>query len=65
MTAPTPPAPEVPTVKRRQMNVRLPEDLIAQVDLRRARKDLSRDAWVERAIRYALANSPTPRPRQR
>lgn len=55
-----------PTTRRRQMNVRLPADLIEQVDARRARKDMSRDTWVERALRYALANSPAPRtPRQR
>lgn len=51
---PTPPKP-----KRVQMNVRIPEDLRDEVDTRRARKDLSRDAWVERAIRFALTHGPT------
>jgi predicted HicB family RNase H-like nuclease len=49
---PTPPA-------RKQFNVRLPVDLIEAVDARRARKDLSRDKWVENALRFALAQHPT------
>ena len=49
--------------RRKQMNVRLPEDLIEAIDARRSRKDLSRDVWVERALRYALdANPPPGRP---
>ena len=40
---------------RRQMNVRLPADLVDQIDERRARLDLSRDVWVERVIRHALS----------
>lgn len=43
------------------MNVRLPADLIEQIDARRARLDLSRDAWVERALRYAIAAPPSIR----
>lgn len=43
------------------MNVRLPEDLIDTVDARRHRLDLSRDAWVERALRYALSANPEVR----
>lgn len=47
---------------RRQMNVRLPEDLIEEVDARRAIKDLSRDRFVENALRYALTHHPAPQP---
>ena len=43
------------------MNVRLPGDLIDQIDSRRARLDLSRDAWVEKALRYAIAVPPSAR----
>lgn len=50
------PPPPKPT--RRQVNVRLPTDLVELIDTRRAKKDLSRDAWVERALRYALENNP-------
>ena len=57
-TRPTP-------VPRRQMNVRLPEDLIEAIDVRRARKDMSRDAFVENALRYALAQHPEPPTRHR
>ena len=57
-TSPTP-------VPRRQMNVRLPEDLIEAIDVRRARKDLSRDRFVENALRYALAQHPEPPTRHR
>ena len=62
--------PAQPTkVPRVQMNVRIPEDLRDEVDARRARKDMSRDLWVERALRFALAYGPGPtrstRPRQR
>lgn len=63
MTATPPePTPETPKPKRVQVNVRLPEDLRDEIDRRRARKDMSRDVWVERALRYALATSPQPRP---
>lgn len=55
----TTPAPE-PAPPRKQMNVRLPEDLIEAVDARRARKDMSRDLWVENALRFALAQHPAP-----
>lgn len=47
-----------PTPTRKQMNVRLPVDLIARLDARRNRKDLSRDVFVERALEYALAHNP-------
>ena len=58
--------PQEPRPRRRQMNVRLPEDLIEAVDARRSRKDLSRDVFVERALRFALDNAPPPgRPGQR
>lgn len=52
------------TVERRQCNVRLPGDLIDAMDARRARKDLSRDKFVERCLRYAMENHPdlTPAP---
>lgn len=49
-----------PQVKRKQMNVRLPEDLIEALDARRARKDMSRDQWVENALRFALSQHPAP-----
>ena len=49
-------------VERKQFNVRLPTDLIEAVDARRAKKDLSRDKWVEKALRFALAQQPAPRP---
>lgn len=48
---------DTPTPARKQMNVRLPVDLITRLDARRARKDLSRDAFVERALEYALTNN--------
>lgn len=48
--------------RRIQCNVRLPEDLVAAIDVRRAKKDLSRDKFVERALRYALAQQPAPQP---
>lgn len=57
-TAPEDP-PEAP--ERKQMNVRLPVDLIEAIDVRRARKDMSRDLWVEKALRFALAHHPAPR----
>lgn len=64
---PDPADPSKPRPTRRQMNVRLPTDLIAQIDVRRAHKDLSRDQFVERALRFALANNPprTPVPTTR
>ena len=43
-----------PPPKRRQVNVRLPLDLVEAIDARRARKDLSRDEWMARALRFAL-----------
>ena len=49
-----------PPAKRKQMNVRLPEDLIEALDARRARKDMSRDQWVENALRFALSQHPAP-----
>lgn len=62
MTA-TPDAPQdPPRAKRKQYNVRLPEDLIADIDARRARKDLSRDKWTENALRFALQQHPDGRP---
>lgn len=54
----TPPA-------RKQMNVRLPEDLIESVDARRRIKGLSRDQWVEKALRFALRNHPAQPTRRR
>lgn len=50
--------PPTPAVERRQCNVRLPSDLIDSMDERRARKDLSRDKFIERCVRYAMANHP-------
>lgn len=50
--------PDAPKPRRRQMNVRLPEDLIDAIDARRSRKDLSRDVFVERALRFALDTAP-------
>ena len=47
-----------PTDARVQCNVRLPQALITDMDARRARKDLSRDKFVERCIRYAMENHP-------
>lgn len=47
-----------PRVTRRQVNVRLPVDLVEQIDRRRTRKDLSRDQWMERAVRFALSYNP-------
>lgn len=48
---------DTPAPARRQMNVRLPVDLIEAIDARRARLDLSRDQWVERALRHALTST--------
>jgi predicted HicB family RNase H-like nuclease len=59
MTAQTDPPPPGPT--RKQMNVRLPEDLIGAVDARRSIKGMSRDVWVENALRFALAQHGPPR----
>lgn len=41
-----------------QVNVRLPQSLRDRVDARRATLDLSRDVWIERAIRFALDHPP-------
>ena len=58
-------APETPAEpSRRQMNVRLPGALIEAIDQRRQEKGLSRDEFVRRALTYALAHGPTPRPGQ-
>lgn len=46
--------PKQPKPTRRQVNVRLPLDLVEAIDARRARKDLSRDEWMTRALRFAL-----------
>ena len=46
--------PPQPKPARRQVNVRLPVDLVEAIDARRAKKDLSRDQWMERALRFAL-----------
>lgn len=54
--------PKPPPVTRRQVNVRLPVDLVEAVDARRARKDLSRDQWIERALRFALEQKPEGQP---
>ena len=51
--------------RRRQMNVRIPDDIIEAIDARRKRKGLSRDVWVERALRFALTNAPEPSTRTR
>jgi hypothetical protein len=49
-------APEQPADDPRvQMNVRLPKSLRDAIDARRAVKDMSRDKWVENAVRYALS----------
>lgn len=52
------PAGDQPPAERRQCNVRLPGDLIDAMDERRARKDLSRDKFIERAVRYAMEHHP-------
>lgn len=49
---PTDPPPTKRT--RRQVNVRLPADLVDRIDARRAEVGISRDAWMERALEYAL-----------
>jgi metal-responsive CopG/Arc/MetJ family transcriptional regulator len=47
---------------RIQIPIRLPRDLVAQIDARRKLIDEpSRNAWVERVIRWALDNEPTRR----
>lgn len=57
------PDPKAPTKK--QMNVRLPPDLIDAIDARRAERGLSRDEWVSRALTFALdaRQTTTRRPR--
>lgn len=54
--------PPEPARKRRQVNVRLPDDLIDDIDARRAgirqldgTLGISRDRWIENASRFALA----------
>lgn len=42
------------------MNVRLPENLVDEIDRRRNLKGLSRDKWVERALIYAITQGPRP-----
>lgn len=37
-----------------QIKVRVPEDVLAQIDARAATTELSRSAWVRRAIESAL-----------
>lgn len=54
--------PAEPRVTRRQVNVRLPVELVEQIDARRHRKDLSRDSWVERALTFALSFNPEDNP---
>lgn len=51
-----------PRQKRRQMNVRLPEELIDTIDNRRAALELSRDTWVERALKWAVSQPPPAPP---
>lgn len=48
--------------ERKQVNVRLPVPLIEQIDARRQVKDMSRDKWVENALRFALQHGQTPSP---
>lgn len=45
-----------------QMNVRIPQSLRDQIDLRRSVKDMSRDRWVENALMHALAYRPQAAP---
>lgn len=61
---PTEPAPAAsgPKPPKRQLNVRVPPDLIDQIDARRAVKDMSRDRWVENALRFALGHHPQAGP---
>lgn len=51
-----------PAEKRAQMNVRVPVSLLAAIDARRGTKDMSRDKWVENALRFALASHPAAAP---
>lgn len=57
MSASTDPPAKTP---RKQMNVRLPENLVDEIDRRRNLKGLSRDKWVERALIYAITQGPRP-----
>lgn len=56
--ADTPAPPDKPQL--RQMNVRLPPDLIAAIDVRRAqvRGGMTRDRWVAAALADALRRTP-------
>lgn len=39
---------------RKQLNVRLPEELLQRIDERRTQVGLGRSEWVEKALTYML-----------
>lgn len=43
-----------------QMNVRIPQSLKDALDARRKTKGMSRDVWVERALKFALSRAAKP-----
>jgi metal-responsive CopG/Arc/MetJ family transcriptional regulator len=46
-----------------QVPLRLPRELVQRIDARRAEVgEPSRNAWIERALRWALDQPHTPRP---
>lgn len=49
--------------QRKQISLRLPPEVLDQIDARRAPLRLSRDEWLRRAAEYCLAlpiKEPTP-----
>lgn len=44
---------------RKQISIRLPAEVVDQIDARRAPQGISRDEWALRAFRYCLG-LPTP-----
>lgn len=47
------------TTNRIQCNLRLPEDLLAQVDARREKLGISRNQWFENMTSWCLENTVT------
>lgn len=51
------------TTELRQISIRIPADLLREIDDRRAALDLSRDQWVRRAFAYCISQPlPTHNP---
>lgn len=49
--------------QRVQMNFRTDEDTAAKIELRATKIGVSRNEWMERALKWALAQPETERPK--